>query len=197
MALTLEDIKKLPPKERIPALRKFEEEQKKLKEEERERLEEEENNQKKEAEALIKRSIDEITLDEEKQLEEEEEKLKEDEKKKKESLEEIAKEAKPPEKKDDGRELAYQTSKAQQMAYGAALAKEPISTIYGSVRELKTTIEERGYLTQQEVDRARTLGDAVYQKQKANYDPNERARQLMNKTQEILDDVLNKTRTYR
>lgn len=187
MALTLEEIKKLPPQARIQKIKEFEEEQKKKREEEEKKF-------KKEEEEIIKRTIEELT--EEKHKDEEEEKKIKEEVKKKEivPLEQIAEEAKPSKEKD--RREEYQVKQSE---YVSKLSRRPISELYSQLSEIKEQFEERGYLNQNQIDKAQNLTEAVYQKERSGYKPGERAKFLMSEAERVreeMEDLIKVTRRY-
>ena len=185
MAITLEDIKKLPPKERMAKLKEFEAEQKKKREEEEKKLEKEE-------EEIVQKTIDEIA--EEKKQEEEEElqqkEAEEEKKKKEESLEQIAAEAKAPERKEEKNQAEYHVRQQY--------AQRPTTELYSQITDLREAREQRGYLTPQEMQRAENIQGALYEKHKAEeqgaYHPNDRARMLMSAADKLLEDM---TESYR
>ncbi|HIH39689.1 TPA: hypothetical protein HA219_03145 [Candidatus Woesearchaeota archaeon] len=177
--LTLEQIKKLPAKERIPKLREFEEEQKKLKAEE-------EKKRKQEEEEIIKKSIEELTEEDEKA--EEEEVLQKEEKEKKqkqESLEEIA-EAAPSSGKTE-RNSAYVSIQE----YGARLSHIPPTELSNKIFGLRETFEERSYLTQEQQRERDALGEAVYQQNKMGYFKDEGSRRLFSKMEDAFEEMRN------
>lgn len=181
MAITLEDIKKLHPRERIEAIKAFEEEQKKLKEEEIRKKEEAEKKQILDAEDLLKRSIDEIASQEEEEF-----RKKEEEKNKKESLDDIADEAKIRKSKEE-----EQRDVVARQAYITELSQKPTQTIYGAIKDMRQNLFEKGYISQQEMESLQNVNDALNQKNNQGYKPNEDVRMMMSRTQEILDELMN------
>ncbi len=177
--LTLEEIKKLPARERIPRLREFEEEQKKLKAEE-------EKKRKQEEEEIIKKSIEELT-EEEEQTEEEEKLIKEEQEKrqKQESLEEIA-EAAPPSEKTGGNS-AYVSIQA----YGARMSHTPPPELSTAIFELRESFEERNYLTRDQQQKRDVLEEAVYQQNKMGYFKDEGSRRLFSQMEDALGEMRN------
>jgi translation initiation factor 4G len=182
MPLTLEEIKKLPPKERIEKLKEFEEEQKRLKEAE-------EKKRKQESEAILRRSIEEIAEEEKKEEEEEEKELEKEElskKKKEESLEEIAETA-PAKKQEE--QKAYD----REQAYVTGLSRQPTSELYADVNKLRSSFEQKGYLNPRESERAELLRGAFYEKEKSGYDANERSQLMMREAERALEELQDPT----
>jgi len=177
----LEEISKLPPKERIEALAQFEAKQKKDREEEKKRSEEAEKKQKQDTEALLKKSIDEIASQEE-----EESKLQKKEEKK-ENLDEIVGVEKK--KEAEQNQQAYQT----QQQYAQKLAQAPSYALFREAAGLQQASEDRGYLRPNEVERRDQIAEAMYLKRKSEYNPDERSRAFMNKTEEALE----RTKSYK
>jgi len=180
MALTLEEIKKLPPRERIQKLREFEAEQKKLREDEEKR-------RKNEEEEIIKKSIEEITEEQEKQEEEEiklEEK-KEKEKKKQESLEEIAHEA---HSENQNKKPDYL---AAHQEYITRLSRIPNAELSVSTNELRESFEQRGYLTQKQLSYAEHIQEAIKAKKEAGYNPGGRSGFEMSEAEKTISEMLN------
>ncbi len=177
--LTLEEIKKLPARERIPKLREFEEEQQKLKAEE-------EKKRKQEEEEIIKKSIEELTEEEEK-VEEEEKLIKEEKEKKQkqESLEEIAESA-PTTQKQTGNS-AYVSMQED----GAILSHIPPTELSNKVFGLRESFEERNYLTPDQQKERDVLGEAIYQQNKMGYFNNEESRKLFNQMEDAFEEMKN------
>lgn len=181
--LTLEEIKKLPARERIQRLREFEEEQKKIKAEE-------EKKRKTEEEEIIKKSIEELTEEEQKQ--EEEEVLQKEEKEKKqkqESLEEIAETA-PETQQKPGTQGATQNYALIQ-AYGERESHHPPLEIFDKVLDLRESFEQKGYLTQAEQQKMSIDREAVYQQNKRGYFKDEESRRLFNQMEEAFEEMRN------
>ncbi|MBN2420862.1 hypothetical protein JXB27_01130 [Candidatus Woesearchaeota archaeon] len=188
MAITIEEIWKLPPKERLAALRAFQEEQKKIHEERKRHHEEEEKKTKEETEEILKKSIDELAFAEEEEQLKERIELERTEKKK-ENLEEIAGEAKT--KRESAREeVAYQ-SRLSQEARIRDLAKVAASNIYGSLKEIQEAQLTKGYLNPEELTKVHNFGEALYQKQKSEYAANEESKRFMSKAEELVEEMSN------
>ena len=178
--LTLEEIKKLPARERIQKLREFEEEQKRLKAEE-------EKKRKNEEEEIIKKSIEELTEEEDKA--EEEEKLIKEEKEKKqkqESLEEIAETAQQTEQKPGVNKNYALINK-----YGARLSHMPPTELSNELFELRESFEERNYLTPSQQQKRDALGEAIYQQNKRGYFKDDESRRVLNKMEEAFEEMRN------
>ncbi len=174
--LTIEEIKKLPPRIRIERLREFEAEQKK-------KREEEEKKSKQEEEEIIRKSIDEIAK-EERDIEEEEEKSKE-KKKPEESLEEIAEEAKPL-VRDQGAQ-PYRTNISE-------YARRPATELLSDLRELDER-GERGYFTKQEQYMFQNRAEAIQNKEQSGYKANQQAMFAMSEAEKIIERNKNKLST--
>lgn len=189
MAITLEEIWKLPPKERFEALKAFQAEQKKLQEDRRRHHEEEAQKSKKEAEEILKKSIDEIAFaEEEGQLIEKLEK--EQTEKKKENLEDIAGESKTKSKNETAKEdFAYQ-SRLVQEAQIKEMSRNAAQNLYSSAKDLREAAAEKGYLNPSEMNRVQNLTYALEEKSRT-YKGNEDSKKFMSRAEQILEEMKN------
>jgi len=174
--LTLEEIKKLPPKERIEKLKEFEKKQKSILEKEKE-----------EAETILKKSLEDIA----KKTEEEEVKDKEDKDskdKKEESLEEIADKA-PKKPADEQQQYIVE----QQYS----LSKQPTTELYQKANELRDSFTQRGYLTNDQQHEAENIYNAFKNKEESGYKANKRSKEFMDAAQKVLHDMMNPMDKYK
>ena len=172
MASELEEIRKLPPKLRLEKLREFEERLRKV-------LESESKN-KEEAEQVLKKTIDELTKQEEEEEHDRKEKEKDGEKD--ESLEEIAEE----EVDEEAKRAAEVHHEYEARAYTPNLSKRPNDELYQATIRLNDNLQQRGYLTKKEEEYAGILTDAFTQKDQSGYQPGADARVKADAAQRML-----------
>jgi len=162
MANELEELSKLPPRERLEKVREIREKQRKLRQEEEE-----------EEEKILRRSIEEITKEE--RDEEEEEKLlkKErevDERKRQESLENIAEEA-----ETDGKREEMQHEYLVRQEYVTKLARRPQNELLGNANRIFENYDQSGYIPNPQREQLANIGGALYEKRKTGYNLNAEA----------------------
>jgi hypothetical protein len=177
MVITLEDIKKLPPKERIEALKKFEAEQKALKEKELKKLEEE-------AEKVLGESLKEI--DEE----EEEERLREKRaKKEEESLEDIAEEAEEKAPVAAARHEYRVGASSHEEAYARSVTR-PIGELYERINSIGEQFRDGQYVAPEQRREAAQVMRELEQKTKEGYFHNQQqALQAKSKMEETWEQM--------
>jgi len=196
MTTELDEINKLPAKERLKALKAFEEAAKKKKEKEQKK-------EKDEVEDLVARTIQELKNEEaeevtvKKQQEKKEPVLEQPQPTQpaqptqpKESLEQIAEEA--PKKNVEQLPTysvtpGYELEKHQE--YALSLSKRPSSELHDQVQQLQDNQEQRGYLTEAETLQKENIAGALYQKNQSNYNPNERSKGLLNETEQMIKEM--------
>lgn len=178
MPTLLEEIKeilKLPPKLRLQKIKEL-----------RARLrwltQQEEEKRKVEEEEIVRKTIEEIS----RQEEEEEKHLKEEIKKPaEETLEEIAKEAPARKQEAEMHEYLAGTANIQQRQ------QRPIDELYNVI----SRVHEQGISTERDAIEARQAREEFYQKMQANYAPrDEKTKNMMNRTSEMLDEMRNRLR---
>jgi hypothetical protein len=173
MVFSLEQIRKLPPKERLQKLKELEEEEKK---------------RKKEAEEIVKKTIEEIAEEKVKEEEEGTKREKEETEKQKTpgSLEEITEKA-PAKHPAETQERQHHYRVQQEYA------KRPTTELAYRVDKLRESFDQKGYLNPAEKEQAEMLRGAFYQKEQS-YKPNEEARQLMTQGERALEEMIHPTR---